>query len=92
MSIAKRNRLKPACLGEKARKRSPYQGKAGPAARARSRAPGNSVHILAGFLKLEAVNGNEVALAVLRSRKEAIEPETALEPEQSPPKAPARTE
>lgn len=30
-----------------------------------------------GFLKLEAENGNEVALAVLRSRKEAVEPETA---------------
>ena len=35
------------------------------------------------FLKLEAGNGNEVALAVLRSRKEAIEPETA--PEQGKP-------
>ena len=32
------------------------------------------------FLKLEAGNGNEVALAVLRSRKEAVEPETAPEP------------
>lgn len=29
------------------------------------------------FLKLEAGNGNEVALAVLRSRKEDVEPETA---------------
>ena len=32
------------------------------------------------FLKLEAGNGNEVALAVLRSRNESIEPETAPEP------------
>lgn len=41
------------------------------------------------FLKLEAGNGNEVALAVLRSRKEAVEPESALELERSqsaPPK------
>ncbi len=37
------------------------------------------------FLKLEAGNGNEVALAVLRSRKEAVEAETAPEP-----KAPAK--
>jgi hypothetical protein len=36
------------------------------------------------FLKLEAGNGNEVALAVLRSRKEAAEPETAPEPERTP--------
>ncbi|MDL2313666.1 relaxase/mobilization nuclease domain-containing protein [Desulfovibrio sp. OttesenSCG-928-C14] len=36
------------------------------------------------FLKLEAGNGNEVALAVLRSRKEAVEPETASEPAKSP--------
>lgn len=35
------------------------------------------------FLKLEAGNGNEIALAVLRSRKEAVELETA--PEQPPP-------
>lgn len=32
------------------------------------------------FLKLEAENGNEVALAVLRSRKEDVEPETVPEP------------
>lgn len=32
------------------------------------------------FLKLEAGNGNEVALAVLRSRKEAVDPETAPQP------------
>ena len=32
------------------------------------------------FLKLEAGSGNEVALAVLRSRKESVEPETAAEP------------
>lgn len=32
------------------------------------------------FLKLEAGNGNEVALAVLRSRNESVEPETAAEP------------
>lgn len=38
------------------------------------------------FLKLEAGNGNEVALAVLRSRKEAVEPEIA--PDQT--KAPAK--
>ena len=31
------------------------------------------------FLKLEAGNGNEIALAVLRSRKETVEPETAPE-------------
>lgn len=37
------------------------------------------------FLKLEAGNGNEVALAVLRSRNEAVEPETVLQP-----KAPAK--
>lgn len=37
------------------------------------------------FLKLEAGNGNEVALAVLRSRSEAVEPETVLQP-----KAPAK--
>ena len=41
------------------------------------------------FLKLEAGGGNEVALAVLRSRKEAIEPETAPQPPK-PPKAPAK--
>ena len=35
------------------------------------------------FLKLEAGNGNEVALAVLRSRKETAEPEQAQE--QKPP-------
>lgn len=32
------------------------------------------------FLKLEAGNGNEVALAVLRSRKEDVEPEIAPQP------------
>lgn len=37
-----------------------------------------------GFLKLEAENGNEVALAVLRSRKKAVEPETAPEPAKAP--------
>ena len=37
------------------------------------------------FLKLEAGNGNEVALAVLRSRKDAVEPEIAPEPS-APPK------
>lgn len=37
------------------------------------------------FLKLEAGNGNEVALAVLRSRKEDVEPEVATQP-----KAPAK--
>jgi len=37
------------------------------------------------FLKLEAGNGNEIALAVLRSRKEAAAPETA--PEQPTPPA-----
>ncbi len=37
------------------------------------------------FLKLEAGNGNEIALAVLRSRKEDVEPEAA-----PPPKAPAK--
>ena len=36
------------------------------------------------FLKLEAGNGNEVALAVLRSRKEDVTPETALERGQTP--------
>ena len=39
------------------------------------------------FLKLEAANGNEVALAVLRSRKEAVEPENTLELAQPPAKA-----
>lgn len=38
------------------------------------------------FLKLESGNGNEVALAVLRSRKEAVEPETVLEPARAPAK------
>jgi hypothetical protein len=38
------------------------------------------------FLKLEAGNGNEIALAVLRSRKEAIEPETAPQPTKTPAK------
>ena len=33
-----------------------------------------------GFLRHEAERGNETALAVLRSRKEAIEPELVLEP------------
>ena len=42
------------------------------------------------FLKLEAANGNEVALAVLRSRKDTVAPETALEPTQTPPKAPTK--
>lgn len=35
-----------------------------------------------GFLKLEAENGNDVALAVLRSRNDSVEPETAAEPPQ----------
>lgn len=38
------------------------------------------------FLKLEAGNGNEVALAVLRSRNEAVEPETTQEPAKAPAK------
>lgn len=38
------------------------------------------------FLKLEAGNGNEVALAVLRSRKEAVEPEAAPEHTKAPAK------
>lgn len=38
------------------------------------------------FLKLEAGNGNEVALAVLRSRKEALEPEIASEQTKAPAK------
>lgn len=38
------------------------------------------------FLKLEAGNGNEIALAVLRSRNESVEPETALKPAQAPKK------
>ena len=42
------------------------------------------------FLKLEAANGNEIALAVLRSRKETVEPETALEPTQSTPNTPTK--
>ncbi|CAK7041495.1 MAG: hypothetical protein DELT_02845 [Desulfovibrio sp.] len=42
------------------------------------------------FLKLEAGNGNEVALAVLRSRKEAVEPETAPEPERTQPTPPKK--
>ena len=42
------------------------------------------------FLKLEAGNGNEVALAVLRSRKEAVEPETAPESERTRPTAPKK--
>ena len=37
------------------------------------------------FLKLEAGNGNEVALAVLRSRKEDVAPETAPERGRTPP-------
>ena len=37
------------------------------------------------FLKLEAGNGNEIALAVLRSRKEDVEPEAA-----PPPKTPTK--
>ncbi|MDL2271660.1 relaxase/mobilization nuclease domain-containing protein [Desulfovibrio sp. OttesenSCG-928-I05] len=36
-----------------------------------------------GFLKLEAENGNEVALAVLRSRNESVEPETVEQHEQT---------
>lgn len=36
------------------------------------------------FLKLEAENGNEVALAVLRSRNESVEPETSPEPAKAP--------
>ena len=36
------------------------------------------------FLKLEAGNGNEVALAVLRSRREDVAPETAPEHGQTP--------
>ena len=38
------------------------------------------------FLKLEAGNGNEVALAVLRSLKEAVQPEQALELVKAPAK------
>lgn len=38
------------------------------------------------FLKLEAEKGNEVALAVLRSRKEVVEPDKALEPAKVPVK------
>ena len=37
-------------------------------------------------MKQETGNGNEVALAVLRSRKESVEPETALKPAQAPAK------
>ena len=40
-----------------------------------------------GFLRHEAENGNETALAVLRSRKEAVEPEQSA---QEPTKAPAK--
>lgn len=38
------------------------------------------------FLKLEAGKGNEVALAILRSRKEAVEPENAPEATKAPAK------
>ncbi len=43
-----------------------------------------------GFLRHEAENGNEVALAVLRSGKEAVEPEAALEDTQSQTKTPVK--
>lgn len=43
-----------------------------------------------GFLRLEAERGNEIALAVLRSRKEAVEPEEALKPTSEPEKAPVK--
>ena len=90
MSIAKRNRLNLLALAKKHEKEALTKAKLAllPEREAvRQETPYTSWQ---DFLKLEAVNGNEVALAVLRSRKEAIEPETALEPEQSPPKAPAK--
>lgn len=43
-----------------------------------------------GFLRLEAESGNETALAVLRSRTEAVEPEQALKLAQDAPKAPVK--
>ena len=43
-----------------------------------------------GFLRHEAENGNEVALAVLRSGKEAVEPEQSLEIATATAKAPAK--
>ena len=43
-----------------------------------------------GFLRQEAESGNEIALAVLRSRSESVEPEQAPQPTQEPTKAPAK--
>ena len=43
-----------------------------------------------GFLQHEAKNGNEIALAVLRSRAEAVEPEQDLKPVAEPASAPAK--
>ena len=90
MSIAKRNRQNLLALAKKHEKEALAKAKLAllPEREAvRQEIPYTSWQ---DFLKLEAVNGNEVALAVLRSRKEAVEPETALKPEQSPPKAPAK--
>lgn len=43
-----------------------------------------------GFLRHEAEKGNETALAVLRSRTEAVEPEQALKPTPEPTKTPVK--
>ena len=90
MNIAKRNRHNLLALAKKYEKEALAKAKLAllPEREAvRQEIPYTSWQ---GFLKLEATNGNEVALAVLRSRKEAVEPETALEPQQLPPKAPTK--
>jgi hypothetical protein len=83
MSIHKRNRRNLLALARKHEKEAIAKAKLGmlPEREAvRQETPYTSWQ---DFLKLEAGNGSELALAVLRSRKEAVEPETA--PEQSAP-------
>lgn len=86
MSIAKRNRHNLLTLARKHEKKAIFKAKLAllPEPEAvRREIPYTSWQ---DFLKLEAGNGNEVALAVLRSRKEAVEPESAPEPAKAPAK------
>ena len=82
MSIAKRNRRNLLALARKheaealAKAKLEFQPER---EAARRKVPYTS---WSGFLRHEAERGNEIALAVLRSLKEAVQPEQALEPTQ----------
>ena len=90
MNIAKRNRQNLLALAKKHEKEAIAKVKLAllPEREAvRSEIPYTSWQ---DFLKLEAANGNEIALAVLRSRKDTVAPETALEQAQPAPSSPAK--